>query len=205
LQSVLAGGRVDDEERLVRRALELGLDDTVDLRELLHQVRLRVQAAGGVDNHHVAAVARGAPDRVVSDRGRVRPTLTADELRPRAFGPDLELLLCGGAERVGRGEYDRVAVPAQPVGELADRRCLPGAVHADDEQHAGIGAHGERAGIAEQRRELVRQRCVEIGEVLARLEPADELLLEPLPGRVVARVERRGGQLGCERTATLGQ
>src|SRR5919202_1185941 len=43
-QPVLAGRRVDGEERLVRRAVELLADDTADLPELGHQRVLRVQA-----------------------------------------------------------------------------------------------------------------------------------------------------------------
>ena len=42
LQSVLSCRRVDDEQRLVRRSFQLALDDAPHLRELLHQVRLRV-------------------------------------------------------------------------------------------------------------------------------------------------------------------
>src|SRR6266571_3019350 len=43
LQSVLSGGRVDDEQRFVRRAFELAFDHTAHLRQLLHQVRLSVE------------------------------------------------------------------------------------------------------------------------------------------------------------------
>ena len=58
--AVLAGRGVDHEQRLVRRALEAALDHAPDLRQLLHQVRLRVQAAGRVDDDDVAAAGRAA-------------------------------------------------------------------------------------------------------------------------------------------------
>src|SRR5436190_4466791 len=100
LQTVLPRGRVDDEQGLVRRALEPAFDHAAHLRELLHQIRLRVQAAGSVDDHDVGAVASRSLDRVVRDGRRVRPALPADELRVRTPGPDLELLLRRSAERV---------------------------------------------------------------------------------------------------------
>ena len=96
-EAVLAGCRVDHEQRLVRRALEAARDHAAHLGELVHQVRLRVQAPGRVDDHDVAAGA----DRVVGDRRRIAAALAADEARARAARPLLELLLGGGAERVG--------------------------------------------------------------------------------------------------------
>ena len=113
LEAVLARGRVDDEQRLVRRALEPLRDHAAHLRELLHQVRLRVQPAGRVDDHDVAAARLGGRDRVERDRGRVAAALGADEVRARALGPDLELLLGRRAERVRGGEDDRAPVLAR--------------------------------------------------------------------------------------------
>ena len=153
-------------------------------------------------------------DRVVGDCGRVASTLAADEARARALRPDLELLLRGGAERVGGAERDRAPVLAQLLRELADRRRLAGAVHADDEDHARRVREVERRGLAEQRGDLLGERGVQLGEVLTRLEPSDQLrgrpdpdvgvdqrLLEPLPRCVVRRIERRDLELLGERAA----
>src|SRR5207237_1749299 len=101
--------------------------------ELLHEVRLRVQPAGRVDDDDVAAAPRRALDRLIGDRRRVRPALAADERRLGAAGPDLELLFRGGAEGVGGREDDLVPVLAPPLGELADRPRLAGAGTADHE------------------------------------------------------------------------
>ena len=66
LHGVLTGHRVDDEERVV------GLDRLGDLADLLHHLGVDREAAGGVDDEHVAAEAPGlgearlrpcAPDR----------------------------------------------------------------------------------------------------------------------------------------------
>ena len=148
---------------------------------------------------------RGRLDRVVGDRGRVRPALAADELGAGALGPDLELLLGGRAERVGGAEHDGVAVLAQALGELADRRRLAGAVDADDEDDARLARRTSSVrGLAEQRAISSASASFRSVEVLARLEAlhelggradadvgADQRFLEPLPGRGVTRDRTR--------------
>ena len=54
----------------------------------------------------------------------------------RRVGPDLELLDRRGAERVGRGEHDRLPGGGRARGELGGRRRLARAVDADHENHA---------------------------------------------------------------------
>ena len=132
-------------------------DHAAHLGELLHEVRLRVEAAGGVDDDDVAAARRRRVERVVRDGGRVAAALGADEVRARALRPDLELLLRRGAVRVGRGDEDGAAVLGELRGELADRRRLAGAVDADDEDHGGRRARG-RASAARRRARRPRRR-----------------------------------------------
>ena len=69
--AVLAGRGVDGHQRLVRRVGHLLGDHAPDLRELLHQVVLRVQAPGRVDHDHVGAALTPARDRVEGDRAGV--------------------------------------------------------------------------------------------------------------------------------------
>ena len=216
LQPVLAGGRVDDEQGLVRRARQALLDHAADLGELLHQVGLRVQASRGVDDDDVAPAGARRLDRVVGDRGGVAAARRADEVGAGPLGPDLQLLLGRGAKRVGRGQDDAVPVLAQHRGELSDRRRLARAVHADDEHDARPLLHGERARVAEQALELLRQRRAKVAVGAARLQPLHELgrgghadvghdqrLLEPLPGRLVGGVEGGERDLGRQRLAAL--
>ena len=112
-------------------------DHAAHLGQLGHQVVLGVQAAGGVDDDHVGALAHAGGDGVVGDRAGVgvlrRPCTKSTPARSR---PHLELLDGGGAEGVGRAEHDLVPeLLAQVPGELADRRRLAGAVDADHQQH----------------------------------------------------------------------
>ena len=84
-QAVLARRGVDGHQRLVRRVGHLLGDHAPDLGQLLHQVVLRVQAPGGVDDHHVGAALAAAGDRVEGDRARIGALRALDERRrPRA-------------------------------------------------------------------------------------------------------------------------
>ena len=105
----------------------------------------------------------------------------------------------------------------EPCRELADRRRLPGAVDADDEDHRRLVSDVEDRGRSEQLGHLLGERLVEIRQLAAALEPphelggganadvaGDERLLEPLPVRVVAGVERgRRHELAGERAPRL--
>src|SRR5262249_42786371 len=113
---------------------------------------------------------------------------------------------------------DGVTVLAQAVGQLADRRRLAGAVHADDEQDARLAGEVDARRLAEEVGDFVGERLVKVRQVAARLEPADELsgrgdadvagdqrLLEPLPRGGVAGIESRGGDLLRERAPTSAE
>ena len=104
----------------------------------------------------------------------------------------------------------------QPLGQLADRRRLAGAVDADDEQNARVGPYVENRRVAQERRDLFRQRGVEIGQIRTSFEPPDELgrrghadvgadqrFLEPLPCSGVTWIERGRRELCGERRAAL--
>jgi hypothetical protein len=109
-------------------------------------------------------------------------------------------------------------VLAQLLRQLPDRRRLAGAVDADDEDHARAAGEVQRPRLAEHLGDLLGERPVQVGQLVAGLEPADELggradtdvaldqrLLEPLPVLVVAGVERGCGELAGERAAALAE
>ena len=103
---------------------------------------------------------------------------------------------------------------AQPVGELADRRRLAGAVDPDDEHDRRVAGQLDARRLSEELGHLLRKRLVQIDEPAAQLEPPhqlgggrdadvprDQRLFEPLPRGGVAGIERRGGELLRERAA----
>ena len=118
---VLAGRRVEHEQHLVRRALDPLGDDVADLRQLAHQVVLRVQPAGGVDDQHVDPAALGRLAGVVGDGGGVGAHLVLDDLDADPLGPDRELVDGRGAERVaGADHHLLVHLVLQQPRELGD-------------------------------------------------------------------------------------
>ena len=106
-----------------------------NLLELLHQVGARVQPACGIHEDHVAAAGTARRERVEHDGGRIGAFARAHHVHAGPIGPHLQLIDRGGAKRVGRADERRLALALQLVRELADRRSLAGAVHADDEDH----------------------------------------------------------------------
>ena len=76
-------------------------DHAMDLFELLHQVGLRLQAAGRVDDADVGLRSRCARATAGERRPPGRPACCPfDDLDPQPIGPDRELLDGRGAERV---------------------------------------------------------------------------------------------------------
>src|SRR4029450_13856685 len=124
LEAVLAGGRVDDEQGLMWGAFEPLRDHAPDLGELLHEVRLRVQAAGRVDDDDVASARLRGLDRVEGDGSGIGAVRGADEVGPGAVRPDLELLVRRRSEGVRGGDDDGMAVVAEAGGKLAGGRGL---------------------------------------------------------------------------------
>ena len=226
LQAVLAGRGVDREQHLVRRAGDALGDHAVDLAQLLHQVALGVQAPGGVDDDHVAAARLGRRHGVEGDRRRVAARLRRDEVGAGPLRPRLELLARGGPEGVAGADHARAAGLAQVPGDLADRGRLAGAVHPAHEQHrgmrrdvdAGVGGRRHQLGddLLQPRAQLVGGR--EPARVGVGLEPLDhghrrrhaavgqeQRLFEPLPNRLVGRVEHDARELLGHRPAAARQ
>src|SRR6266508_5604070 len=111
LKAVLAGGRIEDEQRLVHRSVLL--HHPLDLAELVHEAHLVLQAAGRVDQDGVSVGLDASPDRVERHRRRVGPLAAADHLRADPTGPGRELVNRRGAEGVGGTQHDGTAVSHQ--------------------------------------------------------------------------------------------
>src|ERR1700747_2271812 len=104
-----------------------------DLLQLVHQHRLVLRAAGGVDEQHVYFLAPRLRERVENEPGGVGTRSARDHQRAAAPTPDVELVDGGRAEGIAGGEHHRAALGAELGGELADGRSLARAVDADDE------------------------------------------------------------------------
>ena len=160
VDGVLAGHGVDHEQDGVRAHALL------DPRQLLHQRLVDVQAAGGVDDQHVLAVARGLIQSPARDVDRVAVgALLVD--RRAGLGADLhELLDRRRPVDVARSDrHRRVVLLAQHLRELRGGGGLARALQAGH-QH-----HGRRPGRERQPR---RRAAHQLGELL--VDDLDDLL-----------------------------
>ena len=149
-EAVLAGRRVDDEQRLGDRAGAL-VGDPAHLAQLLHQVRLGVQSAGRVGEDEIEVTRRGPLDGVEHDGAGVAALATPDELDAGPLGPRRQLLGGRGAERVAGGEQHAATGGDLLVGDLADARRLADAVDADEQPDVGP-AFARRSAASGRRR-----------------------------------------------------
>jgi hypothetical protein len=118
----------------------------VDLFEFLHEVVLIVEAAGGVADEELSAEAFGFFVAVEANSGGVAVLRAFDEGDLEALGPDLELLDGSGAEGVGGGEDDAVALVVEEVGEFGGGGGFACAIDADHEEDFGASV-----GVGKQR------------------------------------------------------
>ena len=136
--------------------------DPPHLRELLHQVLLGVEAAGGVHEERPDAAGLRRRDRVEEDCRGIGALAVTHDGHLQAIGPDRELLDRSRAERVRRRQEDRTPLFEPARGELGRRRRLPGTVDADqeDDLERRVGGRRRAAGAAAIRRSIssVRSR-----------------------------------------------
>ncbi len=154
LEPVLAGGRLDHHERLVGRPRKLSRDHALELRELLHEIALGVEAPRRVDEEDVDTAGHGRLHGVEDHRGGIGAGPLADNLRAGAPAPLLELLDGRGPEGVGRGQEHALPGLREGGGELAGARGLARAIDAQHEHHA-------RPRLQLERRRRPRERLFE--------------------------------------------
>ena len=120
VERVLPRRRVEHEHHVVRRGRVDPPEHAADLGELVHQLALVLEPAGGVDDQHVGADLGRLLDRVPDDPGRVAALGAGDDRHADALGPGRELPDRGGAERVARRQHD-ADNPARSAGAPAWR------------------------------------------------------------------------------------
>ena len=140
VHGVLAGGGVKYQQGLPVAAGQLPVDDTADLPQLVHQVLLVVQPAGGVADDDIAAPGLGRGDGVKHHGSGVGPLLVFDKGHPGPVRPDLQLLDGSGPEGIRRPQDDGLALSLQAGGQLADGGGLAHPIDADDQDDGGLGA-----------------------------------------------------------------
>jgi hypothetical protein len=148
VDGVLAGHGVGDEE-------DLGwIEELFELRHLVHQRRVDLVAACGVDDEHIAAVVGGVALGLFGEAedgfgaGVFFGDLAFVELGSDGRGDDFELLAGGGAVDVDRDEHGAVSGFFEPLGELAAGGGFTGALEAGHEDDGGrLGGFLEAGGV----------------------------------------------------------
>ena len=147
---VLTGHRVDDEERVV------GLHGLRDLADLLHQLGVDRQAAGGVDDQHVTPESAGLGQ--ASGGGVDRVARLAEHRHVDLAAEGAQLLDGGRALQVGADEQWLATLALEPAGQLGAVGRLARALQSGHQHHggwpAGIGdlerlatEHGGELGV----------------------------------------------------------
>ena len=137
-------------------SISVGCNSFLRCAELVHQFVVDVQAAGGVDEDHVAGGEFGFLDGAADDFERLVGAGAGPELRADGFGDLRELFARGGTVDVGGNDEGAMAVLREPFGELAGGGGFAGALQADDHPDRRRARSEERLGVlAEQRGELV--------------------------------------------------
>ena len=192
------------------------------LRQLLHQVRVGVQAAGGVGDHHVGAARLGRGDRVEDDRAGVAARAARGRSRRRRARPRSR---AARWRRRGRCRPRR----RSPTARARSRRCqaslpivvvLPVPLTPTTMTTAGRALQVDARGVSppatsassSTRRSRTASAAADAARLDLRLEPPDDLggglradvgedqrLLEPLPGLVVELLEEARAELGLQR------
>ena len=135
--TVLAGGRVNDEQNLGDRRFLL--DNALDLAELIHQTGLVLQATCGVHEHGVDALLLASLHGIKRDGCGVGAFLLGTHgLHSHAVTPGGQLLGRGRTERVRGAQEQGLTVSDHHAGDLTDRGGLTDAVHANNQHHAGV-------------------------------------------------------------------
>ena len=172
---LLAGHRVEDEED-VRR-----LRGVAHAHELVHQLLVDVQPAGGVEDDDVLAPALRRLQAVLHDLDRILRVAAVDGDLDLA-AELLELVDRGGALEVGGDERRLLPLLAQQQRELGGGGRLARALEAGEQDHRRRAAERETgvAGAHERSQLLVH----DLHDLLARRQALQDVL----PGRALAHL-----------------
>ena len=111
------------------RAGNDALAGALDLLQLGHEIRLGMQAPGGVGDHAVHVAGLGSAESVKDHRAGVSAGLLFHHFDPQASSPNLKLLVGRGAERIRSAEQGLAVLLEVEVGELGNAGGFAYTVH----------------------------------------------------------------------------
>ena len=108
--AVLTAGGVEHQQDFVRRFRNFFGDHAMNLGQFAHQILLRLQSAGGVDDADVGLLLHRGGDGPMRDAGRIAAGGAGDDFRAEPACPFAQLLDRGGAKRVAGAEHDALVL-----------------------------------------------------------------------------------------------
>ena len=114
------------------------MDGLADSVKLLHQRLVDVQAAGGIQNHHVALMLTGVFDRLQRGLDRILRAVFIDR-HADLTADDLKLLDGRRAIDIAADQQRTLAVLFQPVRQLGGHRRFARALQAAEHEHRNRG------------------------------------------------------------------
>ena len=168
LDGVLPGHRVGDVEQIGR------LHRRLDRLELRHQLVVDVQAAGGVDDHHVEPEIRASAVSAPAARatGSISPAGRAPDAA--CFAEHRQLLDGGRPSHVGRHQQRVPALAPSHRPSFAAVVVLPEPCRPSSRMTRGRASRPEAARVAEEREHLVAD---DPDDLLRRRQAAQDLLV----------------------------
>ncbi len=169
-------------------SVSCGRRDVAHLDGFAHQLFVDVDAAGGVEQHHVVAAEAGRIDRPLGDLLRRLAGDDRQRVDARLLAEHAQLLLRRRSPRVERRHQHFLLVAVgEPLGDLRRGRRLAGALQAD--HHHGDRRRGMQvdggAVRAQHRHELVVD---DLDDHLAGRDRAQDLLADRLGLHLVDEV-----------------
>ena len=140
IDGFLAGRRVNDEQDFLR------LHEVAEVDEFLHQRRVNLEAAGGVENDGVVLVCLGESEGVAGDFEHIGRALLYEDGDFQFRAERGELVHRGGAVNVGGDEQDVFPLLLEQAGEFTRTGRLARAMQPAQEDAGGPGREDE-AGV----------------------------------------------------------
>ena len=128
---ITSRGGVSHKEDLVRSSGIEFSQGAFHLRELLHQVRFRVEATSSITDEKVDIQTFRLGEGVMAEGRWIGPVFAADNLDAKTLTPRFELFHGSSPKGIGGAEQDALSPGFDKGGKLRATCCFAGAVDAD--------------------------------------------------------------------------
>ena len=178
------------------------LGGVADRGDLGHQLVVDVQAAGGVEHHHVVAAEGGLLRGALGDRDGVLAGDDRQGVDADLLAEDGELLHRRRAAGVERGHQHALALALlEALGELGGGGGLAGALQADHQDRRGRRVDAEVAGLALAAQHVDERVVDDLDDLLAGGDRLGDRLARGLVGDRLTKSRATGSETSASSSA----